>query len=397
MKVICDRAALLSAINAVSRAVPSRSPRPQLQCIKLSAVKPAKGGGELVVSGTDLEVAIRLSISQVEVNTPGEALIPSDKLRQIVSAEDNEPTLTLEVAGDHVTIRGADATFKLNTYPVADFPPLASYAETVAQTSAAPRTRTNFTIAAGALRTLADRTLFATAKEQSRYAINGVLMKRDGKKLTMVATDGKRLALCNGGLGAGSSKDEKSVSCIVPTKALQMLRDLVGDVDENVHVVLTDSQLIVAFGGDVTGKEPARATLSSNLVEGTFPPYEDVIPKEQDRRVTFDRDVLKSAVSRASLLTNEESRAVRMKFSNSGKQLHLSSRAAEMGEADIRCDIAKFEGDDIEIGFNPNYIVDALKVIPETEVIIELKAANKPGLVKAGADFVYVVMPLNLT
>jgi DNA polymerase-3 subunit beta len=102
-------------------------------------------------------------------------------------------------------------------------------------------------------------------------------------------------------------------------------------------------------------------------------------------------------VSRASLLTNEESRAVRMKFSNSGQQLQLSSRAAEMGEADIRCDIAKFEGDDIEIGFNPHYIVDALKVIPENEVIIELKAANKPGLVKAGADFVYVVMPLNLT
>ena len=121
-----------------------------------------------------------------------------------------------------------------------------------------------------------------------------------------------------------------------------------------------------------------------------------MIPKDNDKRVTFDRDLFKSAVGRAALLTNEESRAVKMKFSASGRNLQLSSRAAEMGESDIKVDLTKYEGEDIEIGFNPIFLVDALKVIPETEVILEMKAPNKPGLVKAGAEFLYVVMPLNL-
>jgi DNA polymerase-3 subunit beta len=137
--------------------------------------------------------------------------------------------------------------------------------------------------------------------------------------------------------------------------------------------------------------------LVSNLVEGSFPPYEDVIPKDQDKKVTFDRDVLASAVRRAALLTNEESRGVRMNFKGKDKLLELSSRAAEVGEAQIRCDLAGYEGDDVEIGFNPTFVTDALKVISEPEVIMELKAGNKPGLIKSGTDFMYVVMPVSLS
>ena len=256
--------------------------------------------------------------------------------------------------------------------------------------------RTHFAISAGALQTLAERTLFATARENSRYAINGVFMKRDGKKLEMVATDGRRLALCRGSVPA-AAKDDKGGSCIIPAKALNLLKDLARDPEENVHLLMSDSQILFSFGGSAEDdKLPPRATLASNLVEGTFPPYEDVIPKDNDKRVTFDRDLIKSAVGRAALLTNEESRAVKMKFSAGEKRLELTSRAAEMGEADIKVDVTKYEGEDIEIGFNPLFLVDALKVITETEVILELKAPNRPGLVKAGSEFLYVVMPLNL-
>ncbi len=396
MKVICDRSALLTAINTVSKAVATRTPRIQLTCVKLSATKTGKGGaGELTLSATDAEISLQYVVSSVEVQAAGDALIPADKLRQIISAEDGEPTLTLELEAEACWIRGADAKFKLNGFPASDFPPIPAYNDILSGT-AGVKVRTHFSISAGTLHMLADRTLFATARENSRYAINGVFMKRDGKKLEMVATDGRRLALCRGAIPGG--KDDKPASCIIPTKALNVLKDLVKDAEENVLVAMTDTQIFFAFSGIGEGgdKQPIRATLASNLVEGTFPPYEDVIPKDNDKRVTFDRDLVKSAVGRAALLTNEESRAVKMKFSASGKNLQLSSRATEMGEADIKIDISKYEGEDIEIGFNPLFLVDALKVIPETEVILEMKSPNKPGLVKAGTEFLYVIMPLNL-
>ncbi len=391
MKVICDRGVLMDAINLVSGAVAGRTPRVQLTCVKLTATKNG-GSGELTLSATDAEVALKLTMSQVDVQQPGEALIPADKLRQIVSAEDADPTLTLEVENDVCHIRGADAHFKVFGYPPADFPPIPDFASLVSGNADQPKAKALITHPAGSLAQLVSRTLFATARENSRYAINGVLLKRDGKRLEMVATDGRRLALARANL-TGQEKDAKPVSCIIPTKALNMLGRLINEHEEPVQIAITDNQVLFSFG---TAASPGRAVLVSNLVEGAFPPYEDVIPKDQDKKVTFDRDAVASAVKRAALLTNEESRGVRLSFTGKGKQLELSSRAPEMGEANVKVDLTDYSGDDIEIGFNPQFIVDALKVMTEPEVIMELKAPGKPGLIKSGNDFVYVVMPVTL-
>lgn len=391
MKVICDRAALMEAVNLVSGAVAARTPRLQLTCVKLSAVKNS-GVGELVLSATDAEIALKLSLSQVDVQSPGEALIPADKLRQIISAEDGEPTLSLEMDSEAMTIRGRDAFFKVFGYNPAEFPPIPDFQAAVTGTAEVGKAKAVMTHPAGSLSELVARTLFATAKENSRYAINGVLLKRDGKRLEMVATDGRRLALARASL-ATSDKDAKAIACIIPGKALGMLQKLIRDHDEPVQIAITDNQVLFCFG---TASSPGRAVLVSNLVEGTFPPYEDVIPRDQDKKVTFDRDVLGSAVRRAALLTNEESRGVKLSFSPKTKQVELSSRAPEMGEANIKADLTAYEGEPIEIGFNPAFISDALRVITDSEVIMELKASNKPGLIKSGADFLYVVMPVNL-
>jgi len=382
MKVICDRAALLDGINLVSGVVAARTPRPQLTCVKLDARK-VGDGGELTLSATDAEISLVLHSARVDVEEEGEALIPADKLRQIVSAEDAEPTLTLESEGDVCHIRGEDAHFRLVGYPAGEFPGAPEF-ESVAKDA-----RSVIPIQSGPLSEMIARTLFATARENTRYAINGVLLKRNGKKLEMVATDGRRLALARASASGGGDED---LSCIVPTKALSMLQKLLGDDEEKVVIAITDNQVLFSIGegGD------ARAVLASNLVEGTFPPYEDVIPKDQDKKIVFDRDVLSSAVRRAALLTNEESRGVRMAFRGSDKQLELTSRAPEMGEADIQVHLNSYEGDDIEIGFNPSFITEALKVIPEPEIIMELKSQNKPGLIKSGNDFLYVVMPVTI-
>src|SRR5690606_8828676 len=148
------------------------------------------------------------------VQETGEALVPADKLRQIVSAEDGEPTLTLEAEQDACHIRGADAHFKVFGYPPQDFPPVPEF-EKVVSGAGGEKAKAVFTLPAGLLTTMISRTLFATARENSRYAINGVLLRRDGKKFEMVATDGRRLALSRHGIGG--DKDAPPISCIVPT------------------------------------------------------------------------------------------------------------------------------------------------------------------------------------
>jgi DNA polymerase-3 subunit beta len=129
-------------------------------------------------------------------------------------------------------------------------------------------------------------------------------------------------------------------------------------------------------------------------VEGAFPPFEDVVPKEQDKKVSFDATILISAIRRAALLTNEESKGVRLSFADD--KLTLTSRAPEMGEATVEVKLDDYQGDPLEIGFNPNFITDALNVVDGGTVVIELKSPTKPGVLKTGPDFTYVIMPVNL-
>ncbi|MEX2212962.1 MAG: DNA polymerase III subunit beta [Phycisphaeraceae bacterium] len=365
MKVICDRAALVEALNLVSGVVVSRTPKPVLTCVKLAAAD-----GTLTVQATDLEAAIRFSTARVDIQEPGEVLVPADKISQIVR-ESLDPTLTIETDGNETHIRGQDSHFKMYGYPVGDFPNVPEFTGDA-----------DFEVSAGQLSQLVHQTIYATARENSRYAINGVLLERDGNKLTVVATDGHRLAQARGEC-KGDKKTTKSA--IVPTRALQQLLKLLSDAEEIVRVKIADNQILFATD---------YALLASNLVEGNFPPYKDVVPKDGDKKATIDTGALTSAVRRASLLTNEESKGVKLAFSK-GK-LKLTSRAPELGEAEIDVDLPGYEGDPIEIGFNPFYLLDALKVIPTEQVQIDMKASNKPGVVRTGQNFLYVVMPVNL-
>ncbi|NNK07999.1 MAG: DNA polymerase III subunit beta, partial [Myxococcales bacterium] len=370
MKVICDRSALVEAVNHISGVVASRTPSPVLQCVRFSCAD-----GVLTLSATDLEVGLRLSVEQVDVQEDGEALIPGDKLAQIVRTSD-DTTLTLHTEDNALHIRGADAHFTLHGYDAKEAPEVREFTEDAVDCE----------IDAGTFHGLISRTLFAAAAEHSRYAINGILFERKGKKLRMVATDGRRLAVAYGQCERG----EGDATCILPAKALNLVNKLIRDPDARVRVQIEENQALFSIGDG-----PAAAVLSTNLVEGSFPPFEDVIPKDQDKRVTFEVSVLRSAIRRAALLTNEESKGVRMSFADD--RLTLTSRAPEMGEAEIQVDATEYDGEPLEIGFNPGFITDALKVIDEGQVIIELKAPNKPGVIKTGNEFTYVVMPVNLS
>lgn len=370
MKVICDQSALAEALGIVGGVVASRTPNPVLTCIKLIAQD-----GRLSMAATDGDTGLSLVMEQVEIEEPGEALIPADKLIQIVR-ECPDSTVTLENEKHALFIRTSESKFKVYGFEPSEAPPVKAFDES----------EVDCEIRAADLLVLINRSIFAAADEHTRYAINGVLLERDEKKLRMIATDGRRLAVATGIAAAGKG----GTRCIIPSKALSIMRRLLRSDEATIRIAVDDHQIHVHVD-DTRG----QANLTSNLVEGKFPPFEDVIPKDLDKRVTFDRDTLRTAIRQAALLTNEESRSVRMHFHDS--QLTLTSHAPEMGEAEVHLGLPDYSGEDLEIGFNPNYISDALKVIDQEQVVLELKASNKPGVLKIGKEFTYVLMPVNLS
>lgn len=370
LKAVCDRDALVEAMSLVTGVVATRSPTPALQCVRITA----RDGG-LQFAATDAEVSLTLTIDRVDVQQDGDILVPADKFSQIARSCDDK-TITIASDSESLLVRSSDSRFKVFGFPISEAPEIPSFEDE----------DPDFTIDAGQFRDLMEKTTFAAASDHSRYAINGVLVDRTGGTLRLVATNGHRLALASGSCDG----DKSDQQCIIPTKAMTLLRRLLQE-DAGVVSAKVDSGRVIFH---IDGGAHTAATLSSNLVEGTFPPFEDVIPKDLDQRVTVDADILSKAVRRAHLMTNEESRGVRLIFD--GDQLVITSRAPETGEAEIEVPISGFTGERMEIGFNPVYIIDALKVIGSSEITIELKRSDKPGLIKSGSNFVYVVMPVNL-
>ena len=366
MKVICNRGALLEALLMAGNVVAARTPKPVLQCVKLTAEN-----NTLTVAATDLEVAIRYSDAQVQIEKEGEALVPADKLRDIVR-ESVDDTLSIELAGEQAVIKGQDSKFTIYTQNPREFPPVPDF-----------EGQPDFEIAGGHLKQLIGQTLFAAAKESTRYAFNGVLVVAKGKKINLVSTDGRRLAQAKGDL-SNEKLPKDGARAIVPAKALQLIEKLIDDPEAPVSFQLRENQVIF---------HTADATLTSNLVEGQFPPYEDVIPKDTDRKMTAGTADFLSAVRRASLLTTEDSKGVRLAFSKNG--LKLTSRSPESGEAEVNF-ACKYEGGEVEIGFNPQFLTEALRVVDSDEITLELTAPNRPGLLKGGQNFLYVIMPVNL-
>jgi DNA polymerase-3 subunit beta len=367
MKVNFNRGAQLEALLMTGNVVANRTPKPVLQCVKLTAED-----NNLTLAATDLEVAIRYTDAQVQIEQAGETLLPADKLRDIVR-ESVDDTLSIETTGDNATIKGQDSKFTIFTQDPKEFPPVPDF-----------QGKPDFEIAGGHLKGLIGQTLFAAAKESTRYAFNGVLIvAQPNRKISLISTDGRRLAMANGDIG-GEKIAKDGCKAIVPSKALALIDKLIDDPDAAVGVQIRENQVIF---------HTADATLTSNLVEGQFPPYEDVIPKEADKKRTAGTADFLSAVRRAALLTTEESKGVRLAFGKIG--LKLTSRSPESGEAEVNFP-CKFEGSDIEIGFNPQFLTEALRVVSTDEITLELTAANRPGLLKGGPNFLYVIMPVNL-
>ena len=229
-----------------------------------------------------------------------------------------------------------------------------------------------------------EQCLFATAKESTRYALNGILWEIKGKKLSLVATDGRRLARCRVALASSPAKQVAVKKIIVPAKTMAVLDKVGGSGKDIVAIKLVDNQILISC---------ANVVISSNLIEGNFPKYEDIIPTDYDKKLTLSTEAALSAVRRSALLTSDESRGVKLSISE--KALIFSCRAPEAGAARVEMAV-DYKAEPVEIGFNPQFLIDALRVIRTPEFELELGQADRPGLIKSGGNFLYVLMPINL-
>jgi DNA polymerase-3 subunit beta len=343
----------------------ARTPKPVLQCVKLGT-----SADGLVLMASDLQVGLRCLVRQVETKAEGEALVAADKLSAIVR-ESSDDTLSLEMKDANLEVRGGDSRFLIYGRDPKEFPPVSELSG-----------KADLEIKAGVLGAMIERTLYAVARENTRYAINGILWEKKGKKLQLVATDGRRLAQAIGAAEVSIGEDRQ---VILPAKAMAFLGRNLDDPSTQARIKFEPSQCVIEYGD---------WTVSSVLVEGHFPKYEDVIPQDSDKVLEVDRETFLSAIRRAALLTTPESKGVRFAFADD--MLTLSSRVAEQGEATIRFPV-EYAYPPMEIGFNPQFLMDMLRVLDDEKLKVELKETNRPAVLRSGSDFLYVVMPVNLS
>jgi DNA polymerase-3 subunit beta len=365
MKLTLNRLAFQEALALAGTVIPRSTPKPILQCIRLRTDK-----GKVFLSATDLEVGIVCQVDQVEIAEEGEAVVPAEKLSAIVR-ETADETILLEEAESTLHITASDSRYTIYGHDSRQYPSVPEFPG-----------KADLDVPLTHLKEAIQQTLFAAAKESTRYALNGVLWEINGKKLNFVATDGRRLARTILTLPKAAKSPDGKV--IVPSKTMSLLEKLPPDDQALVSVVFSENRIAASC---------RNVTLSSTLVEGTFPKYEDIIPKDYEKKVVLQTASALSAVRRAALLSSEDSKGIKISLQK-GKMV-FSSRAPETGDAQIEMAV-EYEGAPIEIGFNPQFLLDVIRVISGDTFELQLGEPDRPGLIKCGPNFLYIVMPVNL-
>jgi DNA polymerase-3 subunit beta len=370
MKALCDREGLLNAFGMVSGVVPARSPKPILQNVKLVA-DPDDGP---ILMATDLEVGIRHRVLGMKVEQPGSVILPTARIGSILrTSSDDDRELYFEADGDHLLVRGLHTEFKLPGEDPSLYPEVPDFAAT-----------SFHVVAAADLRKLIRRTMFATDVESTRYALGGVLVELTDESITMVGTDGRRLARMAAPAEAESGATPPAGSPVIPVKALKLIERNLNDDDPPVH-------LAVQAGAAVLIRTD-QAVIYSRLVEGRFPRYQDVFPSNVEVKIPLEVGSLRLAVEQASIVTSDESRGVDFQFTSG--VLKLASQAADVGSSHVELPIA-YEGKPVEITFDPRYLTDALKTLDDSATITaELIDAKNAAVFKTEDRYTYVVMPL---
>lgn len=368
MKFSIAREALLKPLNLAAGVVERRQTLPILSNVLL-----ALDGDMLSITGTDLEVELigRVQLEQAPA-AGGEVTVPARKLVDICKALPDGSRIDFALDEQRLTVRSGRSRFTLSTLPAADFPSVENTAATV-----------ELSLNQGDLKRLIERTSFAMAQQDVRYYLNGMLWEVRAEHLRTVATDGHRLAMCTLAL-AEPAREQTQV--ILPRKGVLELSRLLMVEDTPVRIVIGANHFR-AFAGEFE--------FTSKLVDGKFPDYERVVPKHSTRIIFADREELRHAFARASILSNEKYRGIRMLLSAGSLKVMANNPEQEEAEDEVSVD---FQGDGLEIGFNVSYLLDVLGVLSGTSVRLALSDANSSALLQESedGDSLYVVMPMRL-
>jgi DNA polymerase-3 subunit beta len=364
MEVILDREAFLKGLQMVQNIVEPRQTLPILANVLLETEE-----GTVRLTATDLEVGARVSIP-ARVVGKGAITVSARKLAEIVK-ELPAAAVALKV-GDNagVSLKCGGVTYKLVGMPPDDFPPVVP---------ASPGAW--LTLESKTLRDMLGQTSFAVSHDETRYALNGVLFSLAGKEMRLVATDGHRLALSVRTLGEVG----RPVTGIVPRKAITEIMRVLG-AGEEVQLGITDNQFVLQMPNFI---------MTARLIEGQFPNYEAVIPKGHPGKLVISRAAVAAALRRVSVMAEERNKPVR--FVLAPAALRLSASSQDLGEAEETLDV-DYAGDEVTIGFNSKYLLDAVAPIENEQIVLEFKDALSPGVVKSAGDDSYccVIMPMRI-
>lgn len=372
MKISIERSALLKAVSQAQSVVERRNTIPILANLLLEAE-----GAEVQFRATDLDIEV-VDKAPAMVERAGATTVAATTLHEIVRKlpDGSMVTLTADAAAGRLTVEAGRSNFSLATLPREDFPIMAS-----ADYDA------NFTAPAGMLRRLFDKSKFAISTEETRYYLNGVYMHvadgEDGRVLRCVATDGHRLARIDAPVPAGA---DNTPGVIVPRKTVNELRKLLDDDDADIAVSVSETKIRFAT---------PEITLTSKVIDGTFPDYARVIPSGNTKRLEVDATEFARAVDRVATVSSERSRAVKLQLDED--RLILSVNAPDSGAAEEELVVA-YGDERLEIGFNAKYLQEIADQVDRENAVFMFNSSGDPTLMREGNDTsaVYVVMPMRV-
>lgn len=376
MKFAIHRDHFSSGLQQVQSVVGTRATMPILSNVLIEARE-----GEISLTTTNLDMGIRCTI-QAEVEEPGGLTLPVRKLATIVK---ELPNLDVEVSaaqGTHqAKITSGGSLFRIMGISPEEFPPLPTFDDEHA-----------YTLPQDELARMLRSVSYAQSTDETRYIMNGVFFHFEEERLTLAATDGRRLAVVAQDL---QEKGENAGHLILPAKTAAEVERLLG-AGEGVRIAFNDRQ--VAFDID-TGEDSASGLkgavhLVSKVVEGNYPDYKKVIPKETEQRIKVERELLLESVSRAALVTSDKNNSVKLKMHDN--LLEITGSSPEYGESHESLAV-NYDGPEVQVAFNPEFLKQPLSRLGQDEVFFEFKDELSPGVFKTMDSFLCVIMPLRLS
>lgn len=369
MRFTITRQNLHNALASVSASVPSKTTLPVLSNILLQTDDEG-----VWITGTDLDVTVRVYVP-AEVGEAGNLTAPGRKLQEITRELPEHP-VEVTAQGDQIELQCGRSHFKLNGLSAEEFPSLPSVGFDE-----------GWTVKGDQLHRLIQYTSFAVSTEESRPILNGVLWELRSGRMRMVATNGHRLARMTLPVDAETTNN---TDLIVPPAALQQVQRLFRDDDE----------IVVAKSGNHLGFRTDGTEVYTRLIEGTYPNYEQVIPKDNDRHAVVDRRALESAVRRMAVIASDQTHRIRLLFES--KCASLNVLTPDLGEGHDELEVV-YQGESLEIGFNANYLLEVLRYMPTDEIRLTFKAPERAATLEPvtnegeeAVDYLCLVMPLRL-